>query len=120
MHRHVVRAQKELSGPKRAIRPLPPVEHIAEDGQQDRFELRKPASQQRGEIEALCIVVEFTPVDRESRAFGEWSGPSLLVEQVPDIVGDSPLDAGSEAGVSGEPLALRPILSAKTRLAEIA
>src|SRR5437879_2453001 len=110
MHRHVVPAEKELPGPERAVRLLPTIEHVTEDRHVDRVELGKPPSQERGEVEALGVVVELAPIDRQARWSGEGLGQALLVEQVPDVIADPAFNGVGTAGFSRKHLDLRQSL----------
>src|SRR2546422_3088206 len=106
MHRNIVPAEEKLSGAERAVRLLPTLEHIPEDRRQDRVELHKPTSQEHGEVEALGVVVELAPIDRQARWSGEGLGQALLVEQVPDVIADPAIEGVGTARFSRERLDL--------------
>ena len=82
----------------------------------DPVELRKPPSQEGGEVEALGVVIELAPIDRQSRWSGEGLGQSLLVEQVPDVIADPTANGFGAAGFSRKRLDLRQGLQDEARM----
>jgi len=107
MHGNIVPAEQQMSRPEGAVRPLPSGHDIVEHRLQSLIELREAPPQQSRDVDALGIVIEFTPINGTPRSFGEWLGQARLIEQILDIVPDPSLDRRGAVRVSRQPLDFR-------------
>lgn len=69
MHGHVVPTKQQVPRPEGTIGPLPPGHNVFQHGLQSLIEVRESPSQQRRKIDALRVVIEFPPIDREPWGF---------------------------------------------------
>src|SRR5688572_24936581 len=74
VHRHAVPSEPQLAGSERAIALAPAVEQVLDRSREHGVEIGEAASQQGGDVDALGVVVQLAPIDRETRRPGERPG----------------------------------------------
>src|SRR5438445_1765995 len=99
MHRCVVPAQLEPPASEGAVPPLPYTKDFVNNDRQNAVELRKAASQQYGQIDALCVIVEFPAINDQPGRTREGFGQTSFIEEVCDVILDAVLNGGSTLGI---------------------
>src|SRR5687768_15609776 len=92
VHRHGIPPELQLAGPERAIALAPAVEEVLDRSRDDGVEIGEAAPQHRGDVDALGVVVQLAPVDRETRRPRERFGQLVGVEKIRDVVAHAALD----------------------------
>ena len=116
MHGDVVPAEEELATPERSVGLVPSHEEITDERRHALVQRRETAVQQDGQVEALRVVIQLSPIDREPRPPREGDRQALDVEEVGHVIVDPPFDGLRTAGRSGEPLDLRERLEDEARV----
>src|SRR5277367_2663968 len=114
MHGSVVPTEKQMTAPERAIGPLPPCRDVTDNGGKIFVQLGEAASQQDGQVDSFCVVVQLTLVCRKPGPARERFRQPLLVEKVPDVVIHSALKRLGATGISGKSLNFRQRLHDET------
>src|SRR5689334_16225006 len=103
-----------MARPKGSVGTLPSRENIFENGLQPLIELGESTLQQGRQINAFGIIVQFAPIDRESRRLGKRLRQSLLIKEMLDVIIDSSFDRRSTVTIACQPLDFRQCLHYET------
>src|SRR5262249_9556665 len=114
VHGNAVPSDKELAGPEGTVWHLPALEHVLQHSHQNAVEFRKATAQQHGQVDALCVVVEFSPINGQPGCPGEGPRQAVGIEQVPDVVTHASLDSVGAPRISRDALYSRERLEDET------